>query len=572
MIRSFLFLSLLLLPLGFAQTNFRQDFQNPILKDSLDQALTFYETHQFDGADLLSQIENGTPIALDLLGILIDVKLEPIDLRSSNPYMVTMADDGTAIPVYRPVRTYRGNVDGIPDSDVALLITEDLITGTVRMEEEVFFLQPAQKFNAKLGTDTTVIYRDADVRDHAKASCGMEYLETASEKLLDQTKATYSVNPKVVQIALDTDGEFVQAHPSIDVHDLLENYVNQLDVIWRNDLNLQLEITAIIVRPNPSTDPWTNTIYGHGPLRFGQYGGGGGTCQTPGDGLWEQFSNYWNSNGSFYHDIMVLFVGRDMKLCPTTTDPTTYELFGTAGALGTVCRYPDRAYVVMEEYTVNTVGLMAHEIGHSLNGIHVNSSDCNPGPPIGPVLCGTVEPGSDYYAASNITRITNFLNTYGSCLGEEIHFPITADTYVLPQWPNNNYGANNYVWMRTGPSGYIRKAYFKFTVSGLTSTISSAKMRALTGPVAFPSITLSAVKDTTWGEYTITWNNAPPFGFSMGASPGLPASTWVDINLSPFITGNGVFTVGAVAPDIPNLYFRTRHTPEAPTLIIKTND
>ena len=564
----FTVINLVVASLCFAQRPQPEAVKVRALQATLDLSLHDYQLYQLDNRTWLTQIQRGEPITLDLNGLAVEAKLVPHNLRARDFLAVTVAENGEEVPVFRPVSTYRGNLLGFPDSDLRLTVTDRLISGTVTLEGEVFFLQPAAKFDAAMGSEITVVYRDTDVREEAQAFCGMRYHQEASEKIIRSMKA--GANPRVVQIALDTDGEFYQNHSSVDVHSLLEGFVNQLDAIWRNDLDLQLEITRIFVRTNPNTDPWSSTIYGHGPNRFGPFFGGG-TCLTPGDGLWEQFRNFWNaSTANFSRDIMVLFVGRDMKLCPTSSSGEA-ELFGTAGDLGTICEHPDRAYVVMEEYPTNTAGLMAHEIGHSLNGVHIFDPICDPGLPIGPVLCGTVEAGSDYYDPSNITRIGNFVGANNDCLGEEVEFTIVADSYTLPNWPNNNYGSNTRVFMRTGESGYARNGYFKFTVSGITDGVSSAKMRVKTGPVAFPHLYVYQVNDSSWGEFTITWNNAPAFGKSLGDLGPLPANSWVDIDVSAIITGNGTFTIGINAPDIPNLYFRSRQTAEKPKLIVFTD-
>ena len=119
--------------------------------------------------------------------------------------------------------------------------------------------------------------------------------------------------------------------------------------------------------------------------------------------------------------------------------------------------------------------------------------------------------------------------------------------------------------MRTADTGYPRNAYFKFTVSGVTGPVTSAKMRVKTGPVTFPNATVSII-DNSWNEFTVTWNNAPLDSFFQYGIGRLPADSWVEIEVSSIVTGNGTYTIGMVAPDIPNLCFRSRQSTEKPTL------
>jgi len=569
---------IVLLVIGVCHLGFSQELplaaeKQLELHDSLSKALNFYDLRVLKGYEWAKAIKRGETLEMDLLGQIVEAKLESHSLRAKDFRVVMVMDDGQEFEVDRPVPTYRGHLVGIPDSEVRLVINEKMISGTVNMEGEVFHFQPASKFLAKVGNGITVIYRDTDVLEEAKAFCGMKYHKTASENLYEKSFLVSPATPKVVQIALDTDGEFVQNHPGQDISDLLEGFINQLDAIWRADLDLQLEITAIFVRPNPNRDPWNSTPYGHGPTRYGPLGGGD-NCLQPGNGVFEQFRNFWNASPSNpLRDIMVLFVGRDMKLCPTASDPVIHELFGSAGFLGTICRFPDRAYVIQEEYPINTPGLLAHEIGHSLNGEHRFTADCNPGPPIGPVLCGTVEAGSDFYSAHNINRIGNYLAANNGCLGEEFSFTSVADAYVLPWWPNNNYGSRKEIFIRTSPQ-WPSDGYIKFNVQGLTGAVSSAKLRIKTGPGDIPTVKLYTVSHNSWNEFTITWNNRPPFVFDAGTFGPFPPDSWVELDVTSFVSGNGVVTIGITSlDDLPDVWILSRqHPTDKPQLIVRTHN
>lgn len=547
-----------------AQSSYHADVLKSF-EQNLDGLLQAYEVQKIDGQEWLKRIRERRPITLGLQGWEVEMDLQLNNLRSNNAWLVTIEDDGSATPYVAPPSTYRGRVRDFPDSEIRLVITDSLISGTIRLVDDVYFLEPAAKFHGDMGTDMVVVYRDVDVRDHAKARCGMEYQEDLAAKLFGTTDNP-NPNAKRLQIAIDTDGEFAQKYPGVKAHAVLEGIVNQLDAIWRDDLQLRPEITALIVRPNPATDPWTDTAYGHGPKRFGPFAGGQ-DCTTPGDGLWEQFRNYWNSQPPlFERDVMALFVGRDLKICPTATTGEN-ELFGTAGDLGTVCRIPDNAYVLLEEYPLNSVGLLAHELGHSLNGLHVNASSCGSGAGIGPVLCPVVEAGSDYYSSFNIGRIDGFNNLWGTCLEEIYEFSLTADAYTYSYQPTTNFGARNKVRMRTGSSGFTLRSYFKVDVSGVSGNVSSAILRFKTGPVPLTGVRVFFIASSNWDEYKINWNNAPPFSFGLSVG-NLPANTWVDIPVTHIVNGNGTFSIGMLAADTPGQYVRSRETNEPPKLIV----
>ena len=81
------------------------------------------------------------------------------------------------------------------------------------------------------------------------------------------------------------------------------------------------------------------------------------------------------------------------------------------------------------------------------------------------------------------------------------------------------------------------------------------------------------VANTTWGEGTITYNNAPPFDASVTASSGAsPAGQWLSFDVTPAVTGNGPVSLALTATTRSTISIASRQdTAFAPALIVETS-
>ncbi len=147
-------------------------------------------------------------------------------------------------------------------------------------------------------------------------------------------------------------------------------------------------------------------------------------------------------------------------------------------------------------------------------------------------------------------------------------FEPIADAWTSQAQPTTNFGNDSELQMRATGSNLAKHAYMKVQVSGITRPVLSAKLRVHTGPVAFGWYSLYWITDTTWQEGTINWNNGPlahNLFLSLGAQP---ANTYVELDVTQIVSGNGTYTFGMVGPDVPGLliYGRTAHFTRVPSL------
>src|SRR5207247_10470881 len=109
-------------------------------------------------------------------------------------------------------------------------------------------------------------------------------------------------------------------------------------------------------------------------------------------------------------------------------------------------------------------------------------------------------------------------------------------------------------------SGVRVNAYLRFTLSGLSGAIQSAKLRLLAttdGTTFAPSV--SAAASPSWDETTITWTNQPgTSGPSYGGGIAIPPSTWGEWDVKPLISGNGTYNFVLTTTNTDGLYFSSR--------------
>lgn len=671
----------------------------------LDEYLNDYQAFRYESC-LADEVRETGRLLLELDGQPRLIHLQPNNLRAPEMQRTVTTSEGTVLDDLSPVYTYRGYVADLKNSRVRLMVAPEYFSGWIQADKEIFFVESAARFLNGANTDMFVIYKNTDVKQSASRVCGWERLKRGSthiEKTGRVNQGTSGNTWYLLQLAIEADEEFSRKFCPFykvwcvgQINNIIESYVNQLDGIWERDLQLRAQLTYLNVYmdtdSNPATDsdPY-NAEYAHGLVRLSS---GSSTCVDPDPqdprGVWEKFSDYWN----FYkthvpRDVTLLFTGRDLWLCPGENPAANaWDIFGTAGYDSTVCRQPSRAYVVMEEYPTNTVGLMAHEIGHSIgfNG-HDSDPSCAPGGAVGPVLCGTVEAGSSYYSQASIDTIRTYFYYYNSCLNvinpeisvnqgstfipdggtfafpstspgvpvsltftiqntamagleisnttslvsgsscftqtadpitpvyqggnttfsirfncaaagsysaqvtissndldedpynftvtgtvlpaiQTVSFPVVADATVSQISPNLNMGSYALLLTRYNNTGNGYSSYLKFTVANITRPIQSAKLKLRSYVNFIPTFHIYHIKNTTWGEYTITWNNAPLDFYSHFSLSSLAASTWYEFDVTSMVSGNGTYTFGLTASDLPNLGFRGRESSYKPELIV----
>ena len=139
-----------------------------------------------------------------------------------------------------------------------------------------------------------------------------------------------------------------------------------------------------------------------------------------------------------------------------------------------------------------------------------------------------------------------------------------ADSYVEAARPTRNNGRSAEFRVDGSP---ILNSYLRFNVQGATD-FSSSKLRLFFKNATSGGIQVRPVGNTTWGETTINYNNAPSFGAVAANSGAAAAGTWVTIDVSSLVTRNGLLSLAITSTSSTALSMGSRESGQQPTLTV----
>jgi hypothetical protein len=146
-------------------------------------------------------------------------------------------------------------------------------------------------------------------------------------------------------------------------------------------------------------------------------------------------------------------------------------------------------------------------------------------------------------------------------------FKPVADTYVNSGSPTTNYGGTTTLRADGSPDVH---SYLRFNVSGLSGrTITKARLMLFANSSLSQGISGLAVADNTWGEMTTTYNNAPPLGSVLSTSGAITTGTWVTLDVTSYVTGEGTFSFAINTASATAISFGSRESgANSPQLIL----
>ncbi len=141
-----------------------------------------------------------------------------------------------------------------------------------------------------------------------------------------------------------------------------------------------------------------------------------------------------------------------------------------------------------------------------------------------------------------------------------------VDAYVKADAPATNYGTGLTLRVDNSP---IVNTYLRFNVASL-SGISNAKLRIYANSASSQGLVVHAVPDDNWGEIALIFNNAPALAGKLGESPAaITAGSWITIDVSSFITGNGMYSFQVSTPGSTAISLASRESgANAPQLVV----
>ncbi len=146
-------------------------------------------------------------------------------------------------------------------------------------------------------------------------------------------------------------------------------------------------------------------------------------------------------------------------------------------------------------------------------------------------------------------------------------FNPVADASVFSNRPNGNLGGSGQLRLDAAPTV---NSYLRFDVQGVTGPVSSATLRLFVQTTSSFGFTAHEVADNTWTEDGITFNNAPPIGASINSSGAITAGSYVDVDVTSAITGNGLVSLALTTIDSGLIIAQSREGFNPPELVVET--
>ncbi len=150
--------------------------------------------------------------------------------------------------------------------------------------------------------------------------------------------------------------------------------------------------------------------------------------------------------------------------------------------------------------------------------------------------------------------------------GSTFIFNPVADSVVRSTSPNANYGAKSVIGVDDSPE---TNSYLRFDVQGLDGTVESAtlELTVTSGNTPFDT---HQVSDNSWGELTITYNNAPTIGAFINNFGSVMPGVVVSVDVTSYVNGEGLISMGLVAGGSGSSFFSSREGANPPRLVINT--
>jgi hypothetical protein len=173
------------------------------------------------------------------------------------------------------------------------------------------------------------------------------------------------------------------------------------------------------------------------------------------------------------------------------------------------------------------------------------------------------------FAAAAVTLAAALLIHGGTAGAATSTLTPVADAHVRADIPGTNYGSATGLLVDGSPvaNGYLR---FNVTVPA-GETVTKATLRVYTPSSSGSGLTVHGVADTTWGESSIAYNNAPVIGSQVGASGSYPGNAYVSVDATSLVTRSGLVSMAIKRSSTnSNTYNSREASANRPQLVVDT--
>lgn len=380
------------------------------------------------------------------------VSFSPSSIRSSDFRVLVQDDLGRLIPVEAPEETtFRGTIEGVPDAVVAGSMIGGRLTALVRVNGEVWNIEPLSRVVPGAPAALHIISSDAAIIQRGW-SC-------------DVREPSHPIEPGhgggptdaflTCQIAVDADHEFYVLNGSsvLNTTSDITGIINAMSAIYQADANVTFTLGTVVVRQS-ATQPYTS---------------------TDSNALLTQFVTEWTTNqGSTVRDTAHLFTGKDLD----------GNAIGLA-YVGTICSSGAGFGLSQSRFSGNfsfRVGVTAHEVGHNFNAGHCDTS-CNPCrimcSAIGGCSGSVADTGCSKSIISDFAQVCPCLSQFNNGLALPFVEPFTSTTLNYNRWPTpaNSGGTVNTgaITERSSPNALDLANTASITTAGIDLTATGGR-------------------------------------------------------------------------------------------------
>jgi hypothetical protein len=115
------------------------------------------------------------------------------------------------------------------------------------------------------------------------------------------------------------------------------------------------------------------------------------------------------------------------------------------------------------------------------------------------------------------------------------------------------------------------RSYLRFNVQGLNGPVTRVTLRVFASSASSLGYEARSQSDNSWIESTITYNTAPPVDSVLGASGTFGAGVWTSADVTPYVTGNGLYNLALTGPGTTAISLASRESgANAPQLVVET--
>jgi hypothetical protein len=186
-----------------------------------------------------------------------------------------------------------------------------------------------------------------------------------------------------------------------------------------------------------------------------------------------------------------------------------------------------------------------------------------------PVLTANATAGSYTVTAavSGVSTPASFSLTNTAVTGPSaVTLNPVADSYVESDVPSTNFGTATVLKNVTTND---TRAYLKFTVAGISGTITKATFKAYTQTSSGSGYELHQVADNSWVEPGLTYSNRPAVGTTIGTAVNIIANTWTSVDATTYVQSNGTFSFEMNATSASLKQYTSKEGANPPQLVVE---